>query len=332
MNLLASAWIGIIGFAIIMYVILDGFDLGIGILSFFIKDTHQRDLMISSIMPVWDGNETWLVFGGATLYGAFPTAFGLVLPALYIPILIMVCALLFRGVAFEFRLKAHNGKTIWDFSFALGSLFAAFIQGIMLGAFVQGFHYSADGITLNTYEWISPFSITCGLALIFGYILLGSNWLIAKTIGPLQKKCYGISKLTLIIVGIFAVIISLWSPFIDPQIRTRWFNPDIITYLALLPLTTVIFFGLHWWALNNKQEHSPFWFAIIIFLLCYVGFVISSWPYIVPRVLTVSQAAAPKSSLLFMLIGASIMLPLLLIYTFYSYRIFRGKVTDVIGY
>jgi cytochrome bd ubiquinol oxidase subunit II len=194
MNMLALAWAGIIAFGIIMYIILDGFDLGIGILFPFFRGEDEKDLMVSTILPVWDGNETWLVFGGAALYGAFPLAFSTILPILYLPIFIMVIALLFRGVSFEFRLKAIKSKFFWDGCFFAGSLFATLAQGLVLGAFVQGFHFpdTVDGVV--TYQWFNPFSVSCAIALVFGYVLLGSNRLIVKTLGKVQKKCFAISS------------------------------------------------------------------------------------------------------------------------------------------
>ena len=187
-------------------------------------------------------------------------------------------------------------------------------------------------LTIPVYEWFTPFSFSCGIAVIFGYVLLGSNWLIAKTVGDLQQKAYKFSKIALIVVALFAVAISAWSPFVDPDLWHRWFNPKYIAYLAILPFVTGIAFILHWFALLKKREFIPFYLSVGIFLLCYLGFVISSWPYIVPRTITYVQAAAPDSSLLFMLVGACIMLPVLVYYTFHAYRIFRGKVTEVIGY
>lgn len=333
MNYLALLWAGIIAFGIIMYVILDGFDLGLGIMSIFVRDDHHRDLMISSIMPVWDGNETWLVFGGAALYGAFPLAFSTVLPTLYIPIIFMICALLFRGVAFEFRMKAtHNSKKIWEWSFFVGSISATFFQGIMLGSFVHGFDFQSGQFILPGYDWLTPFSLFCGFGLMFGYVLLASNWLIVKTVGDLQNLCYKVSRTMLVIVAIFAVIVSIWSPFIDPRIAARWFDPQLMPYLSILPILTAGFFILHWLALNKRKEFQPFRLSVGIFLMCYAGFVVSSWPYIVPRSITFSQAAAPDKSLLFMLVGTVIMLPILLYYTYHSYKIFRGKVTEPIEY
>ncbi len=328
---LATIWIGIIAFAVIMYVILDGFDLGIGIL-FPLFNARHRDIMISTIMPVWDGNETWLVLGGASLYGAFPLAFSIILPTLYLPMLLMVISLIFRGVCFEFRLKAETGKKIWDVSFFLGSIIAALLQGILLGTFVQGFNVTPGQLVVPAYAWFTPFSVTCGVALIFGYALLGSTWLISKTTEKLQEKCTRTAKVILIITAFFALGISFWTPFIDPQIKARWLNPELIGYLSILPLLSVAIWFFEWFALQGKREYSPFWLTIALFLMCYIGFVISSWPYIVPRSIPFWEAAAPKSSLLFMLVGTLIMLPLLLYYTYHSYRIFKGKVTDVIHY
>jgi cytochrome d ubiquinol oxidase subunit II len=332
MDLLALAWCGIIAFGIILYVLLGGFDIGIGIMSIFIRDENERDIMISTILPVWDGNQTWLVFGGAALYGAFPLAFSTVLPILYLPLLVMVVSLLFRGIAFEFRLKAIKTKGIWDTCFFLGSLFATIAQGLILGTFVQGFTIATLYGIHDTYQWLNPFGAICALGLIAGYVLLGANYLIIKTVGSLQEKCFRIASIVqyFILVGFIAV--SLWSPFLDPAIMQRWFNPQNMPFLAILPIATIALFYLHWRALRKKQEHQPFWCAIGMFIMCYFGFIISIYPYIVPRKLTYIEAAADESSLLFMLVGACIMLPPLLYYTYHSYKIFSGKVTQKLGY
>lgn len=333
MEFLALAWSGIIAFGIIMYVLLGGFDIGIGILSAFIRNEDERDLMISTILPVWDGNQTWLVFGAAALYGAFPTAFSTILPALYLPFFIMVISLLFRGISFEFRLKAIKTKRLWDVCFFLGSIIATAAQGIILGSFVQGFALTstATGETLFPI-WLNPFSIVCALGLICGYVLLGVDYLIIKTSGELQKKCFRIANKMqyLILIGFIAV--SIWSPYLDPAIKERWLNLNYMPYFAILPILTLVFFLLHWYAIHKKQEYTPFWYVIGIFLTSYAGFIISIYPYIVPRKITYLDAAAPNSSLMFMLIGAFIMLPPLLYYTYHSYKIFRGKVTQKMGY
>lgn len=332
MDLLALAWCGIIAFGIIMYVLLGGFDLGIGMLSIFIRAEEQRDLMVTTILPVWDGNQTWLVFGGAALYGAFPLAFSLILPALYMPILIMVIALLFRGIAFEFRLKAVRSKWVWEQCFFVGSLFATVAQGLMLGAFVQGFHFAPTAVVNKFSQWLNPFGLICAFGLICGYILLGANYLIIKTTDQLQEKCFRIATIVQYLILINFIIVSVWSPLLDAAIMQRWFNPTNMPYLAVLPLLTIFLFITHQYALRKRYEHLPFWCTIGMFLLCYIGFIISSYPYIVPRKLTYIEAAASHSALLFMLVGACIMLPPLLYYTYHAYKVFRGKVTQKIGY
>lgn len=332
MNILAATWALLIAFGIILYIILDGFDLGIGMLAFFFKDQHDRDIMISTALPVWDGNQTWLVFGGATLYGAFPLAFSTIMPILYIPIFIMVIALLFRGISFEFRLKGIKSKPFWDICLFLGSLFATMAQGLILGAFVQGFSLTTHPDGSQFSQWLNPFGIACSIALIFGYLLLGSNRLISKTTGKLQKKCFKISdKFQYTMLG-FVIMVSIWSPYLSHEIKQRWFNPHYMPYLAILPIFAMIFLITHWYAIKKKYEYIPFWSSVGVFLTCYFGFIISTYPYIVPRHITYIQAAAPQSSLLFMLIGACIMLPPLLYYTYFSYKIFSGKVTEKIGY
>jgi cytochrome d ubiquinol oxidase subunit II len=332
MDLLALTWCGIIAFGIIMYVLLGGFDLGIGIMSLFFRKERERDLLVSTILPVWDGNQTWLVFGGATLYSAFPLAFSVILPILYIPILIMVIALLFRGVAFEFRLKAIKTKRFWEICFFLGSVFATIAQGLMLGTFVNGFTLpTATGFS-DFHQWFNPFGIACAIALICGYVLLGANYLIIKTTGELQQKSFNVSQKMQFFILLGFIMVSIWSPFLDPEIKARWFNPDNMVYLAILPIVTTALLITHWLAIKRKREHLPFWCTIGMFLMCYIGFIISSYPYIVPRQITYIQAAADRSSLWFMFVGACIMLPPLLYYTYYSYKIFSGKVTEKIGY
>lgn len=334
MDYLSATWVGIIGFVILMYVILDGFDLGVGIIAPFF-DAKDRDVMISTILPVWDGNETWLVMGGAMLYGAFPLAFSLILPTLYLPILVMVAALLFRGVSFEFRLKTDTSNRLWDFMFSFGSIVATLMQGLMLGTFVQGFNVTPGDIrqlVVPGYFWFSPFSVTCAVALLFGYALLGSSWLISKTQNHIQQKCFSSAKICLLVIAVFAVVVSFWTPFVDPHVKARWLDPDLMMYLAILPALSIVSWFWAWFSIEKKKDHSPFWAAVAIFLCCYAGFVIGAWPYIVPHQITFWDAAAPPQSLKFMLYGTAIMLPILLWYTFHAYRIFRGKVTDVIKY
>ena len=329
---LAFIWAGIIAFGVIMYVILDGFDLGIGVLSIFVKSDADRDLMISTIMPVWDGNETWLVFGGAALYGAFPRAVSEILPAAYLPIYIMVLALLFRGVAFEFRLKATWSKRIWDYAFFGGSLLAIIMQGELLAMFVQGFHLNlANHITPNV-PWLNPFGLFCALALVIGYTLLAADWLIIKTVGNLQEFCYKVAGFCQYLLAFSALVVSLWSPFLAPEIFLKWFDPVYMPYLSIFPIITIYAVFRHWRAIKHKQENQPFKWAVLVFIMCYLGFAYSCYPYIVPRAITYTEAAAEHNSLLFLTIGAIFMLPALLYYTYYSYKVFRGKVTEKLEY
>jgi cytochrome bd ubiquinol oxidase subunit II len=332
MNILALIWIMIIAGGIVLYVILDGFGLGIGLLSIFIRNPDEKDIIISTILPVWDGNETWLVFGGAALYGAFPLAFSEILPAIYLPMIMMVVALLLRGVALEFRLKANKSKWVWEISFFFGSLITTIVQGLILGTFVRGFNLNPLNLEMAHYTWLNPFSITCAVALIFGYALLGSNWLIIKTTGALQQKCYDFSNVLQYIIMFFTLLVSLATPFVDPDIAGLWFNIHYMPYLAIFPFLTMIFFYIQWHGLKNKKERLPFWGSIGVFLMSYFGFIISVYPYIIPRKMTYLQAAANDKTLLFMLVGATIMLPLLLGYTFYSYRLFKGKITQKLVY
>lgn len=329
MDLLAFIWLGIIGLGVILYVVLDGFDLGLGIVSPFISDPHERDIAISSILPVWDGNETWLVFGGAALYGAFPLAFSTLLPILYLPLLIMVIALLFRGVAFEFRMKAHKSKHFWDKCFFSGSLLATLMQGVILGSFIEGYQLNR-GYTF--YQWLSPFSLFCGVALVFGYSLLGVDRLIIKTTGRLQNHLYTLSKKLQYTILFAAVVVSIWTPYVDPAVYARWYNPHLMPILSVFPILTAAAFVLHLYGIQHQKERLPFYSTVAMFLLCYLGFIVSVFPFIVPRDITFSQAAAANNTLMFMLVGAVIMLPLLLAYTFYAYFIFRGKITKPLGY
>lgn len=330
-EILASAWVVIIGFCIIMYVLLDGFDLGIGILFPFFKNKHDRDIMVSTVLPVWDGNQTWLVLGGASLYGAFPLAFSLFLPGLYLPIFMMVIALLLRGITFEFRFKAKRSVALWNSLFFMSSTLATFVQGLLLGCFVKGFQLSHDG-TMLVFELFTPFNVVCGIAMLFGYALLAATWIIAKTTGGLQKRMYHVASICLIVVTLFLILISVWSPFIDPAIRAVWFNPHYIFYLAILPLvTSLLIFNLGR-GIYQRYEYRLFWLTLGIFICSYIGFGISTFPYLVPHIMTIWQLAAPSSSLLFMLFGALLLLPVLVAYTSYSYYVFRGKVTEPIEY
>lgn len=330
---LALAWVGIIGFAVIMYVILDGFDLGIGILFPLFRSKTHRDLMLSTVIPVWDGNQTWLVFGGACMYGAFPKAFAAILPMLYFPMITMLIALIFRGVAFEFRLKATRTVYLWDWSFFLGSSVASFCQGVILGTFVQGFGGTEPSyLNVPHYQWLTPFSFMTGLGTMCGYVLLACCWLIIKTKGTLQKKAYRYGKATSIAVAAFMLIFSIWTPFLSEIHFNRWLAIDKVLYLSILPALTVGFFMLNWHALQKRYEKLAMLGAMGVFLCGAAGIVISTHPYIVPHAMTIYDAKSPDQALEFMLVGACIALPVLLFFTANSYFVFRGKVDKPVHY
>ena len=333
MDFLVLGWAGIIAFCVIMYVILDGFTLGTGLMLPFIKDQHERSLMFSAILPTWDGNQTWLVLSGAALYGTFPSAFSTILPTLYLPLTLMVVSLLFRGVCFEFRLKAQaHIINRWDGLFFFGSLFATFIQGIVLGTFVSGFSGTMEGTTIPAYNWLTPFSLFTGIALVSGYLLLGSTRMVMKTEGDLQKRVNMIARTALILVALFMLIVSLWTPFTNPIIKMKWFGAANSGVMVAFPIICLIAFISCMIALVKNNDRLPFYAAIVIFICSYLGFAYSVYPYIVPYQLTIWKAAADHHSLAFTMFGAIIMLPVLLIYTGYSYKKFSGKVKDVIQY
>lgn len=317
-----------VAFAVFMYVLLDGFDLGIGILFPWIINKEHRDIMMNSVAPVWDGNETWMVFGAAILYGAFPLAYSILLPALYMPIMVMLSALIFRGVAFEFRFKAIKSRFFWDAAFTTGSTIAAFCQGLILGTFIEGNLSTATG----AISWFTPFSIMAGFGVIIGYALLGATWLIMKTEGELQNEMFHFAKIFLTAIIFFITLVSLWTPFIDPNIMHRWFTLPNFYYLAPLPILTAYACAYNMYALFHRYEKWPFILSICLFLFSYIGLAISMWPYLVPKTLTIWQAASDYSSLRFLLVGIVILMPLLLGYTIYAYYIFRGKVKMEHGY
>ena len=329
---LASVWAILIAFAVLAYVMLDGFDLGIGILFPASAGPEQRDVMINSVAPVWDGNETWLVLGGGGLLAAFPLAYAVLLPALYAPLTAMLLALVLRGVAFEFRFRTPRHKLAWDCAFWGGSVLAALMQGIALGAFIQGFAVEDRTYAGGWWDWLTPFSILTGIAVVVGYALLGATWLIMKTEGALQNWCFRITlPLGAAVVGLI-VIVSIWTPLLDPEIAARWFGWPNIVLVSPVPLLVAGAALALYRAIEARRERLPFLLAQGLFVLSYVGLGISLYPYIVPRSITVWQAAAPPESLISLLVGALILIPIILAYTAYAYWIFRGKVDPAGGY
>lgn len=331
-SLLTLAWVGIVGFAVFMYVLMDGFDLGIGILYPFAPREEDRDTMMNSVAPVWDFNETWLVLGGAGLFAAFPIAYAVVLPAMYLPLLVMLVALIFRGVAFEFRFKAAARRHWWNRSFFFGSLLATFAQGVVLGSFIQGIPVVGRDFAGTMLHWLTPFSLFCGLALIAGYALLGATWLIWRTVGRLQDWCFRVARRLMVTVLIGVAAVSLWTPFLLPEIAQRWFSMPNVVLLSPVPLVTAVLAVALWRAIDNGREVAPFVLSMALFALSYLGLAISLWPNLIPPGVTVWQAAAPPETQVFLLVGMAFLIPSILGYTAYSYWVFRGKMTGSFGY
>ena len=325
---LALIWYGLIITAMFLYVILDGFDLGVGILFPFAPSNKCRDRMMNSIAPFWDGNETWLVLGGGGLFAAFPLAYAVIMPALYIPVILMLLGLVFRGVAFEFRFKAEGqSQKIWDYAFHFGSLAAAFMQGMILGGFVQGIQVDGRQFGGGSLDFLSAFSVMTGLALIFGYALLGSTWLIMKTDETTQVWARKCARYVIMFVILFMGLVSLGMPFINADIRSLWFSLPNFFWLLPMPVLSVVCAYLVWHTVRQGKEYAPFLYSLGLFLMNYIGLGISLWPWLVPYEITIWQAAAAPESQSLLLVGTVIMLPVVLTYTGYCYYLFRGKTT-----
>jgi cytochrome d ubiquinol oxidase subunit II len=324
-HLLPIVWAGVIAFGVFLYVVLDGFDLGVGILFLSRETQKERDLMMNSIAPFWDGNETWLVVGGAGLMGAFPLAYATLLPAFYLPVMVMLLALVFRGVAFEFRFKAERSRALWDFAFFAGAILTTFCQGVILGGFVQGVKVENGVYAGGPWDWLTPFSLLVGLALLPGYALLGATWLVMKTEGHVQAHARKMSLRLLLAVMAAMGVISLWMVIFDAGVRERWFSFPNILWLAPVPLLAACAAFVLWRSLAKGPDARPFQMAIALFTLGYLGLGVSRWPYVVPPSITIWDAASPPATQGFILVGVAITLPLVLGYTFYVYRVFRGK-------
>ena len=329
---LATLWAFIIVFAIVAYVVLDGFDLGIGILFPLLAERRHREVAMNSIAPVWDGNETWLVLGGGGLMAAFPLAYAVLLPAIYVPIIVMLLGLVFRGVAFEFRWRTERLRGFWDLAFAVGSLFAALAQGVALGAILQGVAVEHRAYAGGWWDWLSPFSLLTGAAVAVGYALLGAGWLIYKTQDELQARAYRLAWwCTVGTLGAMAAV-SLATPFLQGAYWQRWFAWPAIVVTAPVPVAVAAVAWLLVRSLAARRELQPFLLSLALFGLAFVGLGVSLWPYVVPGRITIWDAAAPESSQLFMLVGVGILLPLILAYTAWAYWVFRGKVDPHAGY
>lgn len=326
-------WAVIIFFAVFMYVVMDGFDLGIGMLYPFVPERRDRDTMMNTVAPVWDGNETWLVLGGEGLLAAFPVAYSIILSGLYLPLVFMLVGLIFRGVAFEFRFKAReHERHVWDKAFIGGSVAAAFFQGVSLGAFLAGIPVSGRSYAGTAIDWLAPFPILAGAGVMIAYTLLGSTWLIMKTEGALQQRMIQVARPFALLLLLAIVAVSVWTPLRQHEVAARWFSFPNIVFLAPVPLlvAAAIFTLLR--SLRGAPFRVPFLMALALVFLGYSGMAISIWPHIVPPTITIWEAASPPSSQGFVLVGTLLILPFILMYTLWSYYVFRGKVKAGEGY
>ncbi|GBD56918.1 cytochrome d ubiquinol oxidase subunit II [Gluconobacter wancherniae] len=327
---LPVVWAFLAATAIFIYVVLDGFDLGIGILFLKERDHDHRNVMVNTVAPVWDGNETWMIFGGASLYGVFPVAYGTILPALYLPILFMLLALILRGVSFEFRfkMKKESSQFFWDSAFCGGSIVASFMQGIILGTLVQGIKVENNVFVGSSLDWCTPFALFCGLAVSVGYALLGSTWLMWRCETDLhdtmRKVSFGLAGLLLVMIG----AVSIWTPMLHATYMQRWLDWPQVALVAPVPVAVIAATAFLFLGLRNPKSHIlPFICTLVLFFLCFSGLGINVWPYIVPPSITIWQASSPPDSQAFLLVGTMFLLPTILAYTIYSYYVFRGKVT-----
>lgn len=329
---LVPIWTFIIALGVFLYVLLDGFDLGVGMLYGFASEEH-KPMVMNSIAPIWDGNETWLILGGVALLAVFPLGFAIIIPAVYFPILIMLLALVFRGVAFEFRFKQPWIRRIWSWGFCMGSALAAFAQGAVLGAFIQGFKVDGRDFAGTSMDWLTPFSVLTGVALMLGYGLLGAGWLIIKSEGDLQAWARRAGKLCFWGVLAAVLVVSIWTPLRDPAIAHRWFGWPNIVIVAPVPILTVLLAWVEWRALGGYGNDAlPFAGAMGLFFMSYTGIAVSLWPYLVPRHYTLWESASSEGTQAFLLIGTLFLLPVILMYTGWSYWVFRGKMRGDIGY
>jgi cytochrome d ubiquinol oxidase subunit II len=330
---LPTIWAFIIAFAVFVYVVMDGFDLGLGILFPLFPIKADRDVIMNSVAPVWDGNETWLVLGGGGLMAAFPLAYAVLMPALYTPMIAMLVGLIFRGVAFEFRWRTtRSGRNRWDPAFAGGSGLAALAQGIALGAILQGIHVEGRQYAGGWWDWLTPFSILTGLCLLVGYALLGATWLVMKTEGEVRGRAYRLSwVLVFAMLGAIGAV-SLATPFLSVQYAQRWFAWPNVILTAPVPIAVAVVTAMLLRSLANRQDYRPFFLSLALFALSYAGLGISMYPYIVPQSITIWQAASPATSQIFMLFGVAVLIPLILAYTAWAYWVFRGKVRPESGY
>ncbi|GBC62469.1 cytochrome d ubiquinol oxidase subunit II [Desulfonema ishimotonii] len=328
---IVQLWNALVGVVIILYVILDGFGLGIGILFPTAKSEEERDVLMNSIAPIWDANQTWIVFGGGALFAAFPMIYTVLFSALYIPLLSFLFGLIFRGVAFEFRINT-NRKYLWNWAFFLGSLLAVLNQGFVLGGYISGIKVVDGAFAGGPFDWLNPFTVMVGIALVVGYVLLGSTFLIIKTEGAVQERAYKQAFWAAMAVACFMIVVSIWTPYHAPDLTARWFTEPRLYFVWNFPLLGLVAFGLLLRSLKKRRELMPFISSVLLFLSAYFGLQSALWPLAIPPDLTIYEAAAQRETQIFTLWGVAIVLPVVLTYTIYSYRVFRGKVGGAEGY
>lgn len=332
---LTVAWALLLAFAVYVYVVLDGFDLGIGIIYPFFPEKRDRDLMMNSVAPVWDGNETWLVLGGGGLFAAFPMAYAIIMPAVYPPVIAMLLALIFRGVAFEFRWRAVRRPTqrFWDAAFIGGSVMAGFTQGVILGSVLQGIEVEGRAYGGGWLDWLTPFTLLCGAGVVAGYAFLGACWLNWKVEGEIQHRIRGMAKWTGLATLVAIAAVSAATPFLEAAYFERWLTWPQILWVAPVPVAVVLLaVAVARSLFAEGRDWLPFVLALALFFLCFSGLGISMWPWIIPTEVTIWDAASPYKSQLFMFVGAIVLVPMILGYTGYAYWVFRGKLDPDQGY
>jgi len=326
MSDLVYIWAGLVGLAMILYVIMDGTNLGVGLLFLTTRDEKERDVLIDTISPVWDANQTWLVLGGGAIFAVFPVVYAVLSSALYIPLMTFIFGLIFRGVTFEFRLNASRRER-WSLAFSLGSLIAVLSQGFTLGGVLSSIKVSGTTFAGGPFDWLNPFSIMVGCALVPGYVMLASTFLIIKTAGPIQERAYRLALGSTLIVLFFMAVVTVWTPFHYPVVWKFWFSPPRIYFIWAFPLLGLIAAAQLLRSVRNRhRESSPHLYAIFLFLSGYIGLAASLFPYAIPPRITLEEAAAQYETLRFMLWATAIILPAILAYVIYSYSVFRGKV------
>jgi cytochrome d ubiquinol oxidase subunit II len=328
---LVHVWVFLVGLVVILYVILDGFSLGTGLLFPTAKNEAERDTLMNSIAPVWDVNQTWIVFGGGALFACFPTTYAVLFSALYIPLLTFIFGLIFRGVALEFRANATR-KAIWNRAFFAGSLVAVLAQGMTLGAYISGIKTTGGVFSGGAFDWLTPFSVMVGLALIAGYILLGATYLLIKTTGSVRDRAFHQALLAALSVAGFMIIVTIWTPVHNPEIVARWFSSPRVYFIWIFPFLGLVSFYLLIQGLKKRREITPFFFSVLLFLSAYLGLEAALYPSAILPDITIFEAAAQRETLIFTLWGVVLVLPFVLGYTIYSYWVFRGKITETDGY